>query len=86
MTTYNEASIREFGDNKHIVAYVEVDNPAYQRIRHFQRVMLEVPYFDTKNKGKQIGADFYFDYRKNNDKGRARKRLENILGVKMESF
>jgi hypothetical protein len=76
------ASLREFGDGQYIVAYVEVDNPAYQRIRHFKSVVREVPYFDTRNKGKQIGTDFYFE--RKNRPGEIIKRFEALLGVRIE--
>lgn len=80
----SDASLREYGDGQHIVAYVEVDHPAYQRIRGFKSVVNVVPYFDTKNKGKQIGADFYFNYRKTSTYYDVRTRLEALLGVEIE--
>lgn len=81
------ASIREFGDSQTIVAYVEVDNPAYQRVRHLKKMTLEVPYFDTKNKGKQIGCDFYFECKTGRRQCKSITRLlERMLGVKVEKF
>lgn len=84
MTTYNQATLREFGDGQHLVAYVEIKHPAYKRIRNFKRIMLEVPYCNLKDKAKCIGFDFYFDYKKNHDKVATRARLEKLLGVKLE--
>ena len=84
--TYREARLREFGDNKHIVAYVEINNPIYSRIRKFKRVTAQVDYYNLKDKGKVIGSDFYFDYRSGGNKTATKNRLEKLLGVKLEGF
>ncbi len=86
MTTYNDASLREFGDDIHMVAYVEVNHLVYSRIKHFKRIVNQVDYFNLKDKGKLIGSDFCFDYHRHGDKGRIRVRLEALLGVKLEPF
>lgn len=86
LMTYDKAHLRELGDNKHIVAYVEKNNPAYSRIKKFKRVTLQVPYFNLKDKGQLIGGDFYFDYKAGNNKTATRKRLEKLTGVKFERF
>lgn len=84
MITYNQATLREFGDGQHLVAYVEVNHPVYKRIRNFKRITLEAPYCNLKDKAKCIGFDFYFNYKKNSDKTRVRARLEKLLGIKLE--
>lgn len=86
MKIYNQVTLREFGDNKHIVAYVEINHPVYKRIRNFKRVALEVPYYNLKDKGKVIGYDFYFDYKNKYDRRDVRARLEKLLVVKLDKF
>lgn len=82
---HEDCSLREYGDGQHIVAYVEVDHPAYQRVRHFKSMVREVAYFDTGDKGKQIGADFYFYYGvRPSVYRRIKAKLESILGVEIE--
>lgn len=86
MKSYKGISLREFGDNKHMVAYVEINHPVYSRIRKFKRVTAQVDYYNTKDKGKVIGSDFYFDYRTGGNKTATRNRLEKLMGVKIEIF
>lgn len=84
--TYDKAHLRELGDNKHIVAYVEKNNPAYCRIKKFKRVALQVPYFDLGDKGKVIGGDFYFCCKDKYDRREVKNRLECLLGTPLERF
>lgn len=86
MITYSQATLREFGDGQHLIAYVEVNHPVYKRIRNFKRVAFEVPYYNLKDKGKVIGYDFYFDYKNKYDRRDVRARLEKLLAVKLDKF
>lgn len=79
--TYDKAHLRELGDNKHIVAYVEKNNPAYSRIKKFKRVALQVPYFNLRDKGQLIGGDFYFCCKDKYDRREVKKRLGRLLGT-----
>lgn len=84
MITYNQATLREFGDGQHLVAYVEVNHPGYKNISDRKITVNKVAYYNLKNKSKVVGYDFYFKFNSVRNKNLLRKSLEKSLNVKLE--
>ena len=82
----DEASLREYGDSKHLIAYVEVDHPAYDSLKRSKRVAWTSRYYDTNNEGRLMAQDFAFRYTNSSDKRDVRNRLEKLLKVKLQKI
>lgn len=84
---FNQASLREFGDNQYIIAFVEKEHPAFEAIKQIKRICLTIPYFNLKSKNKKpVACDFYFQPKNKYDKRAVCSRLEKLLGVSLEKI
>ena len=81
--TYDEASLREYGDGQHLIAYVEINYSAYDSLKRSKSVNWTSDY---RFKGKLIAKDFAFEFQNSSDKRDIKKRLEKLLKTKLEKY
>jgi len=77
---WQEASIREYGDNQHVVLYVEKDHPAFARLKQGNGYEYSQHYYHgSYSLAKPVAVDLFYQYGDSNPKHRVKEKLRRIL-------
>ncbi len=77
---WQDASIREYGDNERVVLYIEKDHPAFDRLKKTNGYEFANSYYHgSYSQLKPVAADFYYQYSDSNPQRQVVQKLRRIL-------